>query len=84
MATTKTTAATSAATAASTSSSDQFDQAARPIRPALNTIANFKVAEGVSLINSETGTYFESGVATPQLVTVTTLRRLDDGDLQLA
>lgn len=78
MATTKTTAA---APAALTPSADQVNQ---PTRPALNTIAKFKVAEGVSLINSETGRYFEAGVATPQLVTVTTLRRLDDGDLQLA
>lgn len=43
-----------------------------------------KVAEGVALINRESGGRFEPGVATPQTVTVTTLRRLADGDLQFA
>jgi hypothetical protein len=66
------------------SASPASDQVERAARPALGTIANFKVAEGVQLINSETGTYFAPGVATPQTVTVTTLRRLDDLDLQLA
>ena len=40
-----------------------------------------RVAEGHSLINNETGLDFEPGVDTLQTVTVTTLRRLADGDL---
>lgn len=42
------------------------------------------VGQGVALINGESGGRFEPGVATPQTVTVTTLRRLQDGDLQFA
>ena len=45
---------------------------------------NVTVAAGVVLINRESGGRFEPGVATPQTVTVTTLRRLQDGDLQFA
>lgn len=43
-----------------------------------------KVAEGVALLNRESGGRFEPGVPTPQTVTVTTLRRLADGDFQFA
>jgi hypothetical protein len=52
-------------------------------RPRLGTLIDVKVAEGMQLINGETGTYFAAGVPTPQTVTITTLRRLDDGDLVL-
>ena len=37
--------------------------------------------EGRSLINNETGIEFVSNTPTSQLVTITTLRRLSDGDL---
>lgn len=41
-------------------------------------------APGVVLINNESGGYIPTGVPTPQTVTVTLLRRLQDGDLVLA
>lgn len=40
------------------------------------------VPPSVVLRNTETGLPFEPGVATPQTVTPTTIRRLLDGDLQ--
>ena len=40
------------------------------------------VLPGTVLRNTETGMPFEAGVATPQTVTPTTIRRLLDGDLQ--
>jgi hypothetical protein len=49
--------------------------------PRLGEMIQVRVAEGHSLINNETGQDFEPGVDTPQTVTVTTLRRLADGDL---
>ncbi|MNX34290.1 hypothetical protein D3C86_645330 [compost metagenome] len=52
--------------------------------PRLGELVHVVVAEGVLLKNNETGGYFTAGVRTPQAVTVTTLRRLKDGDLQLA
>lgn len=52
-------------------------------RPRLGTVVDVKVADDMQLINGETGTYFAAGVPTPQTVTITTLRRLDDGDLVL-
>jgi len=48
---------------------------------ALGTIAHVKTALGVLLINNETNAYFKPGEPTPVTVTVTTLRRIDDGDL---
>lgn len=51
--------------------------------PALGSTANVKVAPGMKLVNNDTGTFFEDGVATPITVTITTLRRLADGDLTL-
>lgn len=54
---------------------------ARP--PRLGELVHVVVAEGALLKNNETGGYFSAGVSTPQTVTVTTLRRLKDGDLQL-
>ncbi|MCY1539891.1 hypothetical protein D9M68_755010 [compost metagenome] len=52
--------------------------------PRLGELVHVVVAEGVLLKNNETGGYFAASVRTPQAVTVTTLRRLKDGDLQLA
>lgn len=43
-----------------------------------------KAPEGVALRNNESGGLFDPGVPTPQTVTVTTLRRLADGDLLFA
>lgn len=48
---------------------------------ALGTVINVVVAEGQVLVNNETGVRFEEGKTTPQTVTVTTLRRLEDGCL---
>lgn len=50
-------------------------------RPRLGELIAVKVAEGHCLVNNETGTDFAPDTATYQTVTVTTLRRLDDGDL---
>lgn len=52
--------------------------------PALGSQAQVMLPEGGgALINNETHQLFAPGVATPQLVTLTTLRRLADGDLVL-
>lgn len=52
--------------------------------PRLGELVHVTVAGGASLINNETGALFADGVRTPQTVTLTTLRRLADGDLVLA
>jgi len=57
-------------------------QAPQPLR--LGTVVNVVVAEGVILINNETGTRFVPGVPTPQTVTPTLTRRVDDCDLSIA
>ncbi|MFI5443656.1 hypothetical protein [Polaromonas sp. UC242_47] len=49
--------------------------------PALGSTCGVMVAEGQVLVNNETGARFEEGKETPQTVTVTTLRRLEDGCL---
>lgn len=49
--------------------------------PRLGELIHVQVADGLELINNETGKDFEPGVPTLQTVTVTTLRRLQDGDL---
>lgn len=49
--------------------------------PALGCLIHVTVAPGAMLRNDETGARFEPGVVTSQTVTVTTLRRLADGDL---
>ena len=71
-----------------TPSATENSAAAAPAAPAglprLGTLVNVTVAPGAQLVNNETGALFEDGVATPQTVTVTTLRRLADGDLLLA
>lgn len=59
------------------------ESAAAP-RPRLGEVVNVKAPKDTHLINGETGTYFTPGKATPQTVTITTLRRLEDGDLFLA
>ncbi|KLN54728.1 hypothetical protein [Variovorax paradoxus] len=57
---------------------------ARTAPPRLGEMVHVVVGVGVQLKNNETGGFFPVGVPTPQTVTVTTLRRLTDGDLQLA
>lgn len=52
--------------------------------PSLGTQVKVVVTQGVSLLNNETGALFVPGEATVQTVTITTLRRLADGDLELA
>lgn len=49
--------------------------------PRLGEVIQVQVADGLSLINNETGNDFVPGEPTSQTVTVTTLRRLADGDL---
>lgn len=49
--------------------------------PRLGTEITVCVADGLVLVNNETGQDFAPGVPTAQTVTVTTLRRLQDGDL---
>lgn len=51
--------------------------------PALGTTCTVQVAAGVVLMNNETGTHFAPEAPTPVTVTVTLLRRLQDGDLAL-
>lgn len=43
-----------------------------------------KTPEGTLLRNNESGGWFTPGEATPQTVSATTLRRLQDGDLVFA
>lgn len=52
--------------------------------PALGAQASVVVAQGLLLTNNETGQHFAPGVATTVTVNITTLRRLQDGDLLLA
>lgn len=49
--------------------------------PRLGELITVKVGAGLALINNETGLQFEPDMPTLQTVTVTTLRRLADGDL---
>jgi hypothetical protein len=49
--------------------------------PRLGEQISVKVAQGLQLINNETGQEFAPDVATPVTVRVITLRRLEDGDL---
>jgi hypothetical protein len=58
--------------------------AVQPRSLRLGELVHVVVAPGARLINNETGALFAEGVRTPQTVTLTTLRRLDDGDLVLA
>ena len=51
--------------------------------PALGSSCTVQVAEGLVLMNNETGAYFAGGEPTSQTVTTTLLRRLQDGDLVL-
>lgn len=51
--------------------------------PALGTSCTVRVAAGVVLMNNETGARFEPEVDTPVTVTITLLRRLQDGDVTL-
>ena len=58
------------------------DAAAKPA-PALGSTCTVQVADGLALMNNETGAHFAPGEPTSQTVTTTTLRRLADGDLVL-
>ena len=49
--------------------------------PRLGSTVQVKVPDGLRLINNDTGEHYEAGKPTSALVTVTTLRRLADGDL---
>lgn len=51
--------------------------------PALGTQVQVVAPKGISLMNNETGALFVPGEATVQTVTITTLRRLAAGDLEL-
>lgn len=55
---------------------------ARPT-PRLGESVQVLAKPGVRLINNETGGFFATDVPTPQTVSVTLLRRLADGDLEL-
>lgn len=55
--------------------------AATQAPPRLGEMIHVRVADGLALLNNETGQDFVPGEATMQTVTVTTLRRLADGDL---
>jgi hypothetical protein len=62
---------------------DEVQTQPEPAAPALGATCLVKVAAGVVLMNNETGTHFVPEVDTPVTVTVTLLRRLQDGDLTL-
>ena len=49
----------------------------------LGSLVTVVVADGLDLVNNETGELFVAKAPTPQTVTVATLRRLQDGDLAL-
>lgn len=70
-----------AKTDAKTPADASTDTTAVQAAPRLGEMIQVRVADGHALINNETGQDFEPGVATLQTVTVTTLRRLADGDL---
>jgi hypothetical protein len=60
--------------------------AAKPAKlpmPALGATCIVRVAKGVVLMNNDTGTHFKPETDTPVNVTLTTRRRIEDGDLQL-
>jgi hypothetical protein len=52
--------------------------------PRLGEVISVQPAAGLQLINNETGLEFAPDVATDVTVTITTLRRLADGDLTRA
>lgn len=59
-------------------------QTPRPARSVtLGEHVMVKLAPGATLINGESGGFFAADTPTPQTVTVTLLRRLQDGDLLL-
>lgn len=62
----------------------QATAAARPPGPPrMGQTVMVRVKPGAKLRNTETGGFFLPGQDTPQTVTVTMLRRLQDGDLLL-
>lgn len=68
--------------AAAPAATIQEPRASEKPQPKLGEIINVQVDEGVVLRNGETGGNFEPGVPTPQTVTLTVLRRLQDGDFR--
>lgn len=57
--------------------------AAAPATPRLGSTAFVQVAPGRELVNCDTGLPFVPGQATEVMVTITTLRRLADGDFMV-
>lgn len=62
---------------------DAVATTAHPATLRLGGSVMVKVAPGSMLRNNESGGFFTPDVPTPQTVTVTLLRRLQDGDLVL-
>lgn len=58
--------------------------AAAPANLSLGQAVMVQAPPGIRLANNESGGYFETNVPTPQTVTPTLLRRLQDGDLLLS
>jgi len=77
------TAASSPQFEADASTATVTENAPKAAAPRLGEMVHVTVAEGVRLKNNETGAFFVAGVPTPQTVTATTLRRLDDGDFEI-
>lgn len=57
--------------------------AQRDVQPRIGSTVTVKAPKGVDLVNNETGKLFEPGKATQVVVTVNTVRRLQEGDLEL-
>jgi hypothetical protein len=55
----------------------------KPPKPVLGGTCVVRVADGVVLMNNDTGAYFKTETDTTVKVTRTTLRRIADGDLSL-
>lgn len=67
-------------------STDNTAADTKPVKlpmPALGATCIVRVGSGVVLMNNDTGGNFTPETDTPVNVTVTTLRRIEDGDLRL-
>lgn len=74
------------ATTSATTTATPFKEADKPTPrayPRMGETVMVQIAPGSLLRNNETGGFFEPFAPTPQTVTVTLLRRLQDGDLVL-
>ena len=78
--TSPTTLQTTATTAAPSKAAEQPTPRAYP---RMGETVLVQIAPGALLRNNETGGFFAPGAPTPQTVTVTLLRRLQDADLML-